>query len=200
MPGAATSCDAATEPLHWLCDMQLRGFVVASLCVLVACEPSPRRSSVAVASVLDSFVVGPQIGARAAPVAAALHLPFEALVGYADTGFHAPRGVHGLVLRVDEALHSVSERPSSQARIATVGIGFDTQAQADSAKALLMRHLGPAVCYFVGNETRRAAWYFWPDQGHQGVLLTIPLAPNQHPYILFGATTPKATPGPCDGG
>jgi hypothetical protein len=180
--------------------MRLRGLLLASLCVLAACEPSPRRSSAAVAAVLDSLVVGPQIGAQAAPVAAALHLPFSPLVGYADTGFHAAAGVHGLVLRVDEALPTISDRPSSRARIVNIGIGFDTPAQADSARALLLRHLGAPVCYFVGDAAGRARWYFWPDQGPDGVLLAIPLNPFRHPYVVFGATTPEATPSRCDEG
>jgi hypothetical protein len=139
-----------------------------------------------VASVLDSFVVGPELGARAAPVAAALHLPFQPLVGYADTSFHAAGGIHGLLLQIDEAPRS-DERPTRWARIRSIAMGFDTRAAADSARQLLARHLGPPVCYFSGNETRRLALYFWPDRGPEGVMLTVPLNPYEYPFVVFGA-------------
>jgi hypothetical protein len=183
--------------------MQLRGLVVASLCVLVACEPAPRGASPAVASVLDSFVVGPEIGARAAPVAAALHLPFAPYVGYADTGFHAARGVHGLLLQLDEALRSGDARPSRRARIRSIAMGFSTRAEADSARQLLTRHLGTPVCYFTGPESRRLALYFWPGQGPEGVMLTVPLNQVDYPFVVFGADQPDpgtSAPTACDTG
>ena len=181
--------------------MQLRILLVAPLCALAACAPSPPPASAAVASVLDSFVVGPELGARAAPVAATLHLPFPPYVGYADTGFHAARGIHGLLLQLDQALRYADERPSRWARISSIAMGFDTRAEADSARQLLTRHLGAPLCAFAGSEARRLSLYFWPGRGPEGVQLTIPLNTYDHPFVVFG-TKPdpsQATWGACDG-
>ena len=182
--------------------MLVRGLLILTACAVPACSASQPRSPSAVESVIDSFVVGPRLGARAAPVARQLRLPFAPHVGYADTGFHAPRGVHGLVLRVDEALASETDHPTRWAQIANIGIGFDTRATADSARQLLARHLGSPFCSFAGDEARRAAWYYWPGADHRGVLLTLPLREYEHPYLVFGAPEPdprQASQGTCDG-
>lgn len=182
--------------------MRPRNLLLAPLCLLVACTSSPRAASPA-ATVLDSLVAGLQLGARAAPMAAAHHLPFSPYVGYADTGFRTPAGVHGLVLQVDEALRSESERPTRWANVERIGIGFVTHAAADSARQLLMRHLGSPVCYFVGDEARRVEWYYWPEQADKGILLTLPLLPYQPAYVVFGAPAPDpkhTMASACDAG
>ena len=176
--------------------------LLTPLCLLAACTSSQQAASPA-AAMLDSLVAGLQLGARAAPTAAALHLPFSPYVCYADTGFRPPAGIPGLVLQVDEALRSESERPTRWARIGSVGIGFATHAAADSARQLFLRHLGTPICYFVGTEARRAEWYFWPDRRSKGTLLAMPLVDYQPAYVLFGAPAPDAqhtAPAACDAG
>src|SRR6266540_1971499 len=155
----------------------------------IGCSPSPQRSSPAVAAALDSFVPGIRIGSRAAPAAKRLHLTFWPYAGYADTAFHQTPGVRGVVLRVNESLNSESHRPSRWARIAEVGIAFVTRAGADSAKNFLSRQLGVplTLCYVAGDEQRRVALYFWPDRALEGVLLTVPLQPDEPPFLTFGA-------------
>jgi hypothetical protein len=107
--------------------------------------------------------------------------------------------VHGLVLRVDETLASETDHPTRWAQIANIGIGFDAPGTADSALRLLTRNLGRPFCSFAGDEARRAAWYYWPGQGHRGILLTIPLRPYEHPYLVFGAQEPdpRQSAGAC---
>ena len=181
--------------------MQFRNPSITLLFVAVACTSSPRHSSPTVASVLDSLVPGPRIGARAEPIARELHLPFAPYVGYADSGFRNAAGVHGVVLRVDETLNSESHQPSRWARIANIGIGFDSRAGANAAKQLVTRHLGPPLCYIASDEQRRAALYFWPNQMPDGVLLTVPVKPYQPPFMVFGATEPRmnrSALGECD--
>jgi len=152
-------------------------------------------------TVLDSLVVGPQLGARAAPVASKLHLPFAPHVGYADTAFSTPTGIHGLVLWVDETLGSETDHPTRWARIAKIGIGFFTRAGADSARQLVTRHLGTPFCNLLGSPNLPLASYFWPVQGTEGVLLEVPIQRLEPPYMVFGARGPdpaSAVPRPCD--
>jgi hypothetical protein len=180
--------------------MRLREFLVAALGGVVACG-SPPQPPTASEVVLDSLVAGPRLGARAAPVAQALHLPFAPHVGYADTGFSAPTGIHGLVLWVDETLSSDADRPTRWARIEKIGMGFFTRAGADSARQLVTRHLGAPFCHLVGTPNLPIASYFWPESGTKGVLLEVPLQRFEPPYMVFGAHGPdptRATPRPCD--
>ena len=79
-------------------------------------------------------------------------------------------------------------------------MGFDTWAAGDSARLLLTRHLGTPACYFTGPETRRLALYYWPDQGPEGVMLTLPLNNFDYPFVVFGADQPdpsKSSPSAC---
>lgn len=180
--------------------MQARELLVAATVVVAACGSSPRPPT-AIQSVLDSLVPGPQIGARAAPVATALHLTFAPHVGYADTAFHTPRGIHGLVLWVDETLASETDRPTRWAQIARIGIGFFTQAGADSAAQLVTRHLGRPFCYLGGTPNRPVESYFWPNRGPKGILLEVPQQRHDPPFMLFGFPGPdptRATFRPCD--
>lgn len=177
------------------------GASLAGLVWVVAACGCSSRPPTAVDSVLDSLVAGPRIGARAAPVAAALHLPFAPHVGYADTAFHTATGVHGLVLWVDEALASGTDRPTRWAQIARIGIGFFTPAGADSAKELVTRHLGRPFCFVTGTPDRPVQSYFWPDRGPQGVLLEVPQPWHEPPFMVFGFQGPdptQATRRPCD--
>lgn len=170
------------------------------LCVVAACGTSSSPPT-AVESVLDSLVPGPRLGARAAPVAAALHLPFAPHQGYADTAFHSAAGVHGLILWVDEVLASGTDRPTRWARIARIGIGFSTQAGADSARQLATRHLGRPFCFLTGTPDRPLETYFWPDRGPQGVLLEVPLRWYEPPFMVFGIQGPdpsRAARRPCE--
>jgi hypothetical protein len=181
--------------------MHLRELLVAALWGVVACGSSPRHPPSASEVVLDSLVAGPRIGARAAPVAKMLHLPFAPRVGYADTAFSTPTGVHGLVLWVDETLSSSTDHPTRWAQIAKIGIGFFTRAGADSARRLVTRHLGAPFCHLVGTQNLPIASFFWPESGTKGVLLEVPLQRFEPPYMVFGAQGPDpthATPRPCD--
>ena len=172
-------------------------------CLAAACSSAPSPSSPAVAAVLDSLAPGVRIGARAAPIATKLQLSFAPYVGYADTAVRTASGVRGIVLRVNEDLHSEDQRPSGGARIGNVGIGFASRAAGDSARAFLTRRLGSprTLCYVAGDGRRRVALYFWPDRGSEGVLLTVPLQPAEPPFVTFGVSEPdpnRSAPGECD--
>jgi len=180
--------------------MPIRELLVAAALVAAACGSSPRPPT-AIDSVLDSLVAGPRIGVRAAPVATALHLTFAPHVGYADTAFHTPAGIHGLVLWVDETLASETDRPTRWAQVARIGIGFFTQAAADSAAQLVTRHLGRPFCYLGGTPDRPVESYFWPDRGPKGILLEVPPQWREPPFMLFGFQGPDPTSAnlkPCE--
>jgi len=172
-------------------------------CVAIGCSSSPRRSSPPVAAALDSFVPSVRIGSRAAPAAKRLGLAFLPYVGYGDTTFQRRPGVRGVALRVDQTLYSESDRPSWWARIASVSLGLATRTSADSVKQLLSRQLGTprTYCYVSGDESRLVVLYFWPDHAPNGVLLTVPLQPQEDPFLTFGAIEPdsnRSAPGKCD--
>ena len=161
-----------------------------------ACASQPQAPSHAVAAVLDSLVPGVRIGARAAPTAERLHLAFAPYAGYADSSFQGPAGVRGIVLRVDEDLNSEGQEPSRWARIAEVEVEFVTKTDAESAKELLIRHLGPPRRFCVRAEAshrREVALYFWPDHPPQGVLFRVPLEPPEPAFVIFEALQPDST-------
>jgi len=174
---------------------------VLSLFSALACASRPQAPSNTVAAVLDSLVPGVRIGARAAPAAQHLHLSYAPYAGYADTSIHGLAGVRGIVLYVDEELNSEGQEPSRWARIAEVGMEFVTKAGADSAKELLIRHLGQPQVFCTRATQHRAALYFWPDHPPQGVWLVVPLEPPERAFVTFEATEPDSglsIPKACD--
>jgi hypothetical protein len=160
-----------------------------------ACASQPQAPSHAVAAVLDSLAPGVRIGARAAPTAERLHLAFAPYAGYADSAFQDLPGSRGIVLWVNEDLNSEGQEPSRWARIAEVGVKFVTKAGADSAKELLIRHLGQPRRFCVRAEASHrpeVALYFWPDHPPQGVLFRVPLEPPEPAFVIFEALQPDS--------
>jgi hypothetical protein len=100
-------------------------------------------------------------------------------LGYRDSGYMAPAGLHDLGIRVNEYVDDGQPTVSRAARIVAVSLRSPDAGRTAAVEADLVRRLGaPDVRCYVTNRSARWRSAFWPGWVGRGVEVLVSRGPS----------------------